>query len=183
MVQQELLISRLGSVATMDRRIVLQHVFANFIESATNLTWFDVDTSLLDKVILLALCELMPIPPSDDIVQQISRTFIVNLHTIGTHLGGSSLVAIVSIKAGLYVEQLQLTIRTCRNGQRDFHLLRVGCRRTCVCRYHLIVDIYFTLDEPVMGRRCLINALIVFINTVNGITVIDDTLRLMDEVS
>ena len=167
----------------MDRRIVLQYIFTNVIESATNRTWFDIDTSFLDKVVLFVLCQLMPIPPSDDIVQFIGHTLIVNLHTIDTHLAGSSLVAIVGIEAWLYVEQLQLAIRACRDGQRNLHLLRVGCRRTCVCGYHLIVDVYLTLNEPVVGRRCNINTLIVIINAVVGITVIDDTLRLMDEVT
>ena len=109
-----------------------------------------------------------------------SHTLIVHSHTIlsddSTRFSRVIIGLIISIEAGLNVEQFQFTVRACRDGQRYLHFLAVGGGRTRVCRYHLVVDIHLTLDEPVVGRRCHINTLIVFINTVVGITVIDNTL-------
>ena len=122
----------------------------------------------------------MPIPPSDDVVELVGHTLVIDLHTVCANLLCLFKITIVSIEARLYVEQLQLTIRTGRDGQRNLHLLRVCGSRTGICRYYLVVDIYLTLDIPVVSRRLHIT---IVIDTVVGVAVIDDALRLMDEVA
>ena len=137
---------------SMNRLIVLQDVGSCSIRSAINGTRIYIHAGLLNEVLLLVLRQLMPIPPRDNIVEQIGGTLVIDLHTVGTNLVVSCLVSIIGIEAGLYVEQLQLTIRACRDGQWYLYLLRISCSRTSVCRYNLVVDIHLTLDIPVMSR-------------------------------
>ena len=122
----------------------------------------------------------MPIPPRDHIVQVIGHTFVVHLHTISIDLRGTVVIRIVSIEIRLYVEQLQLTIRTCRDGKRNLHLLRVSRSRTCISRHHLVVDINLAFDVPIVCRRLHIA---VVIDTIVGVAVVNDTFRLVDEVA
>ena len=164
----------------MNGGIILQNKGSGSIRSTVDNTRVHIDTRLLDEVLLFVLCQLVPIPPRDDIVQLIGHTLIVHLHTIRTHPCGLLIITIVGIQAGLYVEQFQLTVRACRDGQRNLHLLRVGCSRTSVSRYHLVVDINLTLDIPIVSRRLHIT---VVIDAVVGIAVVHNTLRLMDEVT
>ena len=70
-------------------------------------------------------------------------------------------------------------MRSSSDGQRNVHRLAVCIRRAGVSRDILVIDIYRTLDEPVVCR----NGIATFIFTADVVTVIDNRLRTVYEVT
>ena len=114
------------SSSLMEGLIILQNVGSCIIRSTVDSTIVHIDTCLLDEVLLFVLCQLVPIPPRNDIIELVCCTLVVNLNTIGANLLCLFVIAIVSIAVRLDIQQLQLTIRAGCDGQRNLHLLRVG---------------------------------------------------------
>ena len=79
---------------------------------------------------------------------------------------------VVSILVRHHVEQFHRTVRSSRNRQRDINGLAVCVRRTSIGRNILIIYIYRTLNEPVVGR----NSIIACIFTADVVAVIDNGL-------
>ena len=86
---------------------------------------------------------------------------------------------IVSVFVWHHVEQLHRTVRSSGDGQRNIHRLAVCVRCTGIGRDILVIDIYRTLDEPVVGR----NGITTFIFTADVVAVVDNGLRTVDEVT
>ena len=70
-------------------------------------------------------------------------------------------------------------MRSGSNGQRDIHALAIGIRSTRIGRDILVVNIYRTLDEPVVGRHSIITAVL----STDIVTVVDNCLCAMYEVT
>ena len=117
-----------ASIATMNRSIVLQHVGSCLIDLSINGTSIDINVGLLDKVLLLALRQLVPVPPSNDVVQMVDSTLVIDGNTISCNLLCliTVIICIIGIETRLYVEQLQFSIRTSSNSKRNLHLLSVS---------------------------------------------------------
>ena len=134
------------------------------------------DHRLLDEEFALGGIQLAPVPIGDDIVQPVGDAARVHLDTVLANLGRLVLVGIVGIEVGLHVDQLQLSVRACSDGQRDVPLAGVGRRRTGIGRQHLVVDVDAALDVPVVGLRVVRCRGVIF--QVAGIAVVDDDLLL-----
>ena len=86
---------------------------------------------------------------------------------------------VVSILVRHHVEQFHRTVRSCSDGQWDIHRLAVCVRRSGIGRDILIINIYRTLDEPVVGR----NSISACVLTADVVAVVDNGLRTVYEVT
>ena len=169
---------------------LIHDIGALLVFDAVNGTGDTVHIGLGDEVLTVVRRQLLPIPPRDDIIQFVAVTLVVHPDLVnrfavlvgGTDLHGLTiLLGIVGIKVRLHIEQLQLTVRGCRDGERQVYLLRVGRSRTRIGRHLLVVDIDLTLHVPVVGLGIVRRT--DDIGIVRGIAIVDNALRRMDEVT
>ena len=143
---------------------------------ATILAVSDGDVCLIDKQVLLRAGQQVPIPVVDRIVQVI-------LHIVDDHLLAFLEFHARSRPIGIlvrhHVEQFHRTMRSGRDGQWDVHRLAICVRCSGICRDILVVDIYRTLDEPVVCGNGIRTA----IPAADIIAVVNNRLRTVDEVS
>ena len=188
-----LIISIFISLESIEIRII-HHVGSCSIRNTVHLTSNTVDVSVRNKVLTVSCRHLVPVPPADDIVQLVGVTLVVHRHLIyrlavgivpRTNLHRSITIVgtrhLVGIEVRLHIQQLQLSVRCGSNGQWQMHLLRIGISRTSVGRHLLLVDIHITLHIPVVGLRVISRT--DDISIVRGVTVIDDTFLVVDEVT
>ena len=105
----------------------------------------DVDIRGVNEECLFACWQLTPVPVGDYIVKLIGNAVVVYLDAFWI-----SFRIEVSILILLYVNQLQFAVSTCSNGDRYVGLPGVSHRSTCIGIYYLVVDVYATLDIPVV---------------------------------
>ena len=86
---------------------------------------------------------------------------------------------VVGIFIWHHVEQLHCTMRSSRDGERNVNSLAIGIRSSGIGRDILVINIYRTLDEPVVGR----NSIAAFILTADVVAVVDNRLRTVYKVS
>ena len=150
-----------------------------------------VHIGLGDEVLTVAGRQLLPIPPRDDIIQLVTVALVVHPDLVDRLAVGivdradlHRIIAIrhlIGIEVRLHIEQLQLTVRGCRDGERQVYLLRVGRSRTRIGRHLLVVDIDLTLHVPVVGLGIVRRT--DDIGIVRGIAIVDNALRRMDKVT
>ena len=105
---------------------------------------------LFHKQLLLVLAQLTPVPIGNDIVQHIRGAVATHLNAFLVNDSLIVEVLIVGIEVLLHVNELQLTIRVGRDGQRDVLLTDVCRGRTGIGRDYLVVDVDGTLHKPVV---------------------------------
>ena len=160
------------------------HIFTNVIVLSIDLTRPAVDNSLGNKEFLIRHTQVIPVPPSDNVIQLIPVGIVIDPCTAIISLCTNLLafLKVVGIEIWLDIKQLQASVRSRRNSKWQTHILGVGIGTTCIGRYHLFIDIYRTLYIPVMSLRVRVSTDDVGI--IRGITVVDNTLVAgMNEVS
>ena len=134
------------------------------------------DIGILHEESLLRLGQQIPVPIADGVVLVVLDIVDDHLLIILQHNTRSR---IVGIAVRHHIQQLHGAMRGRRDGQWDVYTLTIGIGRTSIGGDVLVVDIYRTLDEPVVSRH----GVIALILAADVIAVVDDDLCAMYEVT
>ena len=153
-----------------------QHYIARGIVFVANLTTVVGDISLLHKQFFLGVTQQTPVPIADGVVFVILNIVDVCLLAKLQWYAGRR---IEGITVGHDVQQFHAAVRSGSDSQRDLHGLTIGIWSTGVGRDILVVDVYLSLDVPIVCGHGIVAAIF----TADVIAVVDDGLRAMDEVA
>ena len=134
------------------------------------------DIRLRHKQSLLGSSQFIPVPITDGRVQRIFNVVDDQLLIATERL---IVRIIIGIAVGLYVKQLHVTVRGSGDGQRNIHLLAVSVCCASICRDVLVIDIYRTLNVPVVGG----NFVCTHVFVADVVAVINNGLRAVYEVT
>ena len=128
---------------------VVRHVPTVAFRSNSNIS-ITVHISLVNEESPLSCWQLAPVPIAYYVIPAVRNAVVVYLYSVSC-TQRITICVVVSILVLLNVNQFQLTVSASSDGDRYMSLLSICRWRTCVSIYNLVIDVYATLDIPVVS--------------------------------